>query len=198
MLDGNLFKNHNVPGPWEGARKRRLEEGELDKLKEAAQRGYEHRNEWPLLIEFAIATAARSQEILKAEWKEVNIAGRAWNIPEEHVKTSTFRQIPLSKKAIDILHKMADMKSATSPRIFHMWKDSSTISKGFRRLTARAGVENLRFHDLRHEATSLLFEKTTMSDIEIMQMTGHTNIATLEGYAHLRASYVADKLDAIK
>lgn len=194
-LDGNLFKMHNIPNAWTGRRKRRLEEGELELLEAAAKKGYEHQEQWPLLINFALATAARSQEILKAKWSDINTAGRAFNIPAENVKTSTFRQVPLSKKALDILEKMSKFKKENDPRIFHMWRDSATISKGFRRLSQRAGVENFRFHDLRHEAISRLFERTDLSDSEIMSVSGHTNVSTLVGYAHLRASHLASKMD---
>lgn len=194
-LDSNLFTGHAVPRPWAGRRKRRLEEGELESLFAAADQGYEHKEEWKLLIEFALATAARSQEILKAKWEDVNLPGRAWNIPPENVKTSTFRQVPLSKAAISILKKMQKFQNSEDPRIFRMWRDSATISKGFRRLTARAKVLNFRFHDLRHEAVSRIFENTDLSDSEIMSITGHTNVQTLVGYAHLRASFLASKLD---
>lgn len=196
-LDESLFRNQAIPPSWSGRRKRRLEEGELEKLKEAAIRGYSLKEELPLIIDFAIATAARAQEILKAKWSDVNSKGRAWNIPPENVKTSTFRQVPLSKKSLEILEKMKKFKREDEEKIFWMWKDSSTLSKSFRRLCHRAGIENLRFHDLRHEATSRIFETTNLSDAEIMSITGHTNIQTLIGYAHLRASHLAAQLDSI-
>lgn len=74
----------------------------------------------------------------------------------------------------------------------------AAISKGFRRLAERAAITNFRFHDLRHEAVSRIFETTYLSDSEIMSITGHTNVQTLVGYAHLRASFLASQLDGIK
>lgn len=196
-LEENLFQNHAIPKSWAGKRNRRLEAGELERLEASADRGYENRSEWKLLIRFALATAARSQEIMKARWSDINITGRAWNIPPEHVKTSTFRQVPLSKNALAVLAKMAKLRKEDEPRIFWMWRNSATISKGFRRLTERAGIKNFRFHDLRHEAVSRIFETTDLTDSEIMSITGHTNVTTLVGYAHLRASFLADKLDGV-
>lgn len=196
-LEENLFQNHAIPKSWAGKRNRRLEAGELDRLEAAAMDGYEHHEEWKLLIRFALATAGRSQEILKARWSDVNIPGRAWNIPPEHVKTSTFRQVPLSKVALSVLKQMQKRRKDDEARIFWMWRDSATISKGFRRLTARAKIKNLRFHDLRHEAVSRIFETTDLTDSEIMSITGHTNVQTLVGYAHLRASFLASKLDGL-
>lgn len=196
-LDESLFRNQNIPPPWAGKRKRRLESGELEKLKNAASKGYSLKEELILIIDFAIATAARAQEILKAKWSDVNEKGRAWNIPPENVKTSTYRQVPLSKKALEVLEKMKKFNKDGEEKIFWMWKDSSTLSKSFRRLCHRASIDNFRFHDLRHEATSRIFETTNLSDAEIMSITGHTNIQTLIGYAHLRASHLAAQLDSI-
>jgi hypothetical protein len=48
-----------------------------------------------------------------------------------------------------------------------------------------------------HERISRLFEDTIMSDAEIMTLTGHTNIRTLEGYMKLRPSHLAKKMEAI-
>ena len=64
------------------------------------------------------------------------------------------------------------------------------------KLTKRAGIEDLTFHDLRHEATSRLCEASTrsrknggnsMSLMEIMEMTGHDTMTTFRGYVKLIA-----------
>lgn len=195
-LDQNLFRGHHIPAAWQGQRERRLQSGEIEAIEAAAKTARSYGNEWILLTRFALATAARAQEILKAKWSDVNMPGKAWNIPPENVKTSTFRQVPISRDAFSVLAELDKLRSDSDPRLFHFWQDSTTISKGWRRLTSRAGVEDLRFHDLRHEAVSRLFESTRLSDVEIMSITGHTNIATLRGYAKLRPNYLADKIDA--
>ena len=56
----------------------------------------------------------------------------------------------------------------------------------------------MRFHDLRHEATSRLFERTELQTVEIMLMTGHTQVSTLKRYANLRPRILAEKLDGKK
>jgi integrase len=52
----------------------------------------------------------------------------------------------------------------------------------------------LRFHDLRHEATSRLYERTTLTDLQIAKITGHKTISMLARYANLRGSELALKL----
>lgn len=198
VLPSNLFLQLQVPRAWAGKRKRRLEAGELERLHSATAKGYDHKEEWPLLIDFALNTAARMQEILKTKWSDLNLEGRSWTIPPENVKTSTFRTVPLSKKSLGILEKMATFKVKGEDRVFHMWLNSATVSKGFRRLTVRAGVEDFRFHDLRHEGVSRLFETTDLTDSEIMSITGHTSSEMLKAYSALRPNALARRLDGEK
>ena len=61
------------------------------------------------------------------------------------------------------------------------------------RACGRAGLINLRFHDLRHEATSRLFEKG-LNVLEVATITGHKNLKHLQRYTHLRAEDLAKKL----
>ncbi|WP_043887040.1 site-specific integrase [Burkholderia cenocepacia] len=68
------------------------------------------------------------------------------------------------------------------------------LSGQFGRLFNAAGCPDLVFHDLRHEATSRLYERTTLSDIQIAKITGHTDPKVLMRYANLRGSDLAARL----
>ena len=57
----------------------------------------------------------------------------------------------------------------------------------------RAGIEGLRFHDLRHEATSRLFERG-LNIMEVSTITGHKTLSMLKRYTHLRAEDLAERL----
>ena len=54
------------------------------------------------------------------------------------------------------------------------------------RACKRAGIEDLRFHDLRHEATSRFFEKG-LNPMQAAAITGHKTLQMLKRYTHLRA-----------
>jgi integrase len=56
-----------------------------------------------------------------------------------------------------------------------------------------AGIEDLRFHDLRHEATTRLFEKG-LNIMEVASITGHKDLRMLRRYTHLKAEDLAQKL----
>jgi integrase len=61
------------------------------------------------------------------------------------------------------------------------------------RTIRRAGIEDLRFHDLRHEATTRLFEKGRKI-MEVASITGHKDLRMLRRYTHLTAEDLARKL----
>ncbi|AGH84313.1 Shufflon-specific DNA recombinase [Ralstonia pseudosolanacearum FQY_4] len=77
-----------------------------------------------------------------------------------------------------------------------MFPDLTTeaVKRAFIRTRERAGIRNFHFHDLRHEATSRLFEKG-LNVAEVASVTGHKDTRMLMRYTHLDASKLADKLD---
>lgn len=61
------------------------------------------------------------------------------------------------------------------------------------RACEQAGIDGLRLHDLRHEATSRLFEKGLVVQ-EVASITGHTDWKSLQRYTHPDPQRLADKL----
>jgi integrase len=64
----------------------------------------------------------------------------------------------------------------------------------YRKAVARSGITGLTFHDLRHEATSRLFEKG-LNPMQVAAITGHKTLQMLKRYTHLRAEDLAKLLD---
>ena len=81
--------------------------------------------------------------------------------------------------------------SHTSERIFPV--TDVAVRQAWDRLVKRAGITNLRFHDLRHEAFSRFFEMG-LSVPEIALISGHRDPRMLFRYTHLRAEDVVKKL----
>jgi len=194
-LSGNLFFDIDVPGAWSKPRERRLEDGEWEKLLIGLKTGLKHNKIYPIFIELFLETALRSQELLTLQWKYVDYKNRDLQILEEHVKTKRFRAVPMSKRTIALLEELSALKPHKSDDLlFGEWKDSDTLAKSFGRAVKRAGLKDFTIHDLRHEAVSRLFEKGTLSDIEIMKIVGHTNFNTLSRYFKQRSTHLADKM----
>jgi integrase len=177
------------PKPAKG-RNRRLEEGEEDKLLEAADDVFR-----PIIL-FALETAMRREEISSLLWKNVNLRGRYVLLPE--TKNNEPRTVPLSTAALDILRGLPrpNTQSTGQERVFRLGKEKITDTM----LTTcrKAGLENLRFHDLRHEATSRFFEHTDLDLMEIRAITGHKTLQMLIRYTHLRTARLADRLAGAK
>ena len=149
-------------------RERRLRPGELEGLIEAAKQS---RNRFVLpLVTLALETAMRRGEILAVKKDHINFDKRTLLIPES--KNGRARTIPLSIPAIELLSK----HSATDGRLF------STTANAFRlaweRVKRRAGIADLHFHDLRHEAISRFFEKG-LSVPEVALISGHRDLRML-------------------
>jgi integrase len=68
-----------------------------------------------------------------------------------------------------------------------------SLSGAFLRLCRKHGLDNLHFHDLRHEATSRFFEKG-LNPVEVATITGHKDTRMLMRYTHLRAEDLVKRL----
>ena len=141
-------------------RDRRLEEGEEEQLLEAASPAFQ------AVILFALETAMRREEIASLRWKNVNLKGRYVYLPE--TKNSEARTVPLSTVAVEILEHLP--RPAGETRVFGMTADQITDS--MKKVRAKAELEDIRFHDLRHEATSRFFENTDLDVMEVKPLPG--------------------------
>ena len=172
--------------PLPPGRDRRLIDDEEMRLLDAAK--ISKSNDIGSIIIIALETAARRGEIAAMQWEHINLARRTWHIPK--TKTNTPRTVPLSPRALKLLDGL--------PRQIDggVWalRRADGISQAFDRICQRAGIEGLNFHDLRHEATSRLFELGTLGIMEVASITGHKDLKMLKRYTHLRAEDLAAKL----
>lgn len=145
---------------------------------------------------FALETAMRRGEIANLCHDDVNPDSTIVNIRHSKTDKATGRngrRFPLSAKALEIVSRQPrrTLKNGEpDARVFGVAPDS--ITNGFKRLCARAGIEGLRFHDLRHEATSRLIERG-YTFAEVMVITGHTAADMVARYSHLVPENIADK-----
>lgn len=103
-------------------------------------------------------------------------------------KNGDKRDVPLSSRAKKALKSFPRQLSG---RLFPV--GPATITQAFRRAVKNAGIEDMTFHDLRHEAASRLFE-LGLNPMEVASITGHKTLQMLKRYTHLRAEDLAIKL----
>ena len=184
MLSSNPVDKVKMP-PSSPARNRRLEDSEFDRLEEAAKQT-KNPHIWPVIV-FAIETGMRRGEILGLQWEHVDLNRRIAYLPL--TKNGSSREVPLSTKATQVLARQRQHNDTPSP--------FPVTPNGFRlawdRLRSRAGLSDLRFHDLRHEAISRFFE-LGLNIPEVAVISGHKDPRMLFRYTHLRAEEIVHKL----
>ena len=139
----------------------------------------------PLLV-VALETAMRRGELLGLTWADVHLDRAVVRLPL--TKNGSSRWVPLSRRAVAAL---ASLERASSAGPFPI--AISALDKMFGRLCTRAGIVGLRFHDLRHTATTRLADKLP-NVIELAAVTGHRSIQMLKRYYHPTAEALALKL----
>jgi len=145
------------------------------------------KDEFRPVVEFALETAMRRAEIAEMIWEHVDFKRRSVFLGM--TKNTESRTVPLSPRALEILKALPRNISGS---VFGLSMDQ--ITGHMRRTVKRAELNDLRFHDLRHEATSRFFENTDLDVMEIKMVTGHKSMQMLARYAHLRADRLADRL----
>lgn len=141
------------------------------------------------IIILAIETGMRRSEILGLKWTDISQERRVISLVM--TKNGSSRDVPLSQQAFDALTDWRGRANPDEPRVFPIAFGSFEQCWG--RLLVRVGITGLRFHDLRHEAISRLFEKG-MNVIEVSSISGHKEIRMLARYTHLSADNLVARL----
>lgn len=196
----------------DNSRDRRLEPGEEERIRLVlscdkayiqslgVERGInpDHAEEMMLLFDIAIETAMRLREIFTLTVDQVDVPRRT--IFLDKTKNGDRRQVPMSSVMVSrlsdwqprgkggLLFSYWDGKPETLKRV------TSKLSGRWRTVARLAQCEDLHLHDMRHEATSRLFERTNLDALAISRITGHRDLKMLRRYSNLRGSDLAGAL----
>ena len=162
----------------------------------------------PRAIDFALETAMRRSELASLRWANVQMRTKVARLPK--TKNGTARDVPLSPRALEILRSLRSEMS-DGDRVFPVTPDA--ITRAFRRALSRAReayvqeciaasrmpdetfLVGLRFHDLRHEATTRLAKIFAMH--ELAKITGHKSSKMLLRYYHPKAADLAKRFEEL-
>lgn len=160
------------------------------------------------VAQLALETAMRRGELLALRWQHVDLTRRVVHLPS--TKNGESRNVPLSTTAVAVLKGFS--RAITGPvfplsetALVTAWEraiekcraayveEQLAAGKPEEIVAADPMLVDLRFHDLRHEATSRLAEKLP-NLIELASVTGHKDLRMLKRYYHPRAEDLALKL----
>jgi integrase len=195
-LQVNPVLNVRKPKQSKG-RDRRLEGDEEQKLLDICEAYSNPMLAW--IVKLALYTGMRHGEIVNLKHSSVNLDKRTLFLSD--TKNGESRTVPLSNKAIEVIREVLNhpIRPIDTDLLFFGEPGRDGIrrpyvtSKIWTEARKKAGIEGLRFHDLRHEATSR-FVEAGLSDLEVSSITGHKSMQMLKRYTHLRTENLSDKI----
>ena len=184
--DVPLFEDHA------GKKERYLSKEEAQRIFEAVRR-----SENPVLqhiVPMLILTGARKREVLDARWEDFDFERRHWRI--HTTKLGKPRFVPMSDGVVGLLESL--------PRFDCEWvfanpktlKPYVSIFCSWNTARTKAGLADVRIHDLRHSYASFLVN-AGRSLYEVQRLLGHTQIKTTQRYAHLSHDTLLDATNSV-
>lgn len=165
------------------------------------------------MMVLALESAMRLRELYTLTVDQVNL--KKLTVFLDKTKNGDKRQVPLTSVALAALNDYLPSRTvqAANPKdtpahaerrknaLFPWWNGgmerkylrdrSDYLSKLYIAIFTQALCDDLKFHDLRHEATSRIYERTKLTDLQISKITGHRSLVVLRRYANLRGSDLA-------
>lgn len=164
-------------------RNRRFQGDEYSRLKKVLD------GESLVALVVLVESAMRRSELLSLEWGNVKFKGLLGSARLVNTKNNEERTVPLSSNAVTALQTLNHCESG---KVFKL--TPAMLNHKWRAARFAIGAQDLRIHDLRHEATSRLFEKKGFNVIEASAVTGHKSIQMLKRYANLNVDLLAKRL----
>ena len=193
----NPVLNIRRPSPGPG-RNRRLSDEEQVRLLALVDKHSNPMLRW--IVRIAIETGMRSSEIVGLKVSQVDLERRVVRLQD--TKNTMPRTVPLSLAALEVVKQAVanPVRPKDTELIFFGEPGRDWIRRPYNfnsswlSIKEAAGLKDLRFHDLRHEAVSR-FVELGLSDQEVSAISGHRSMQMLKRYTHLRAEDLVDKLD---
>lgn len=176
-----------------GARERFLDEEEVGRLFEEIE---SNRNtQVGQVVKFLLLTGARKREALDARWENIDFERRLLTVPIS--KSGKPRHIPLSDGAVELLRSLP--RKLDMPWVFFNPKTGKppvSIFYAWDTMRRKAGIKDVRLHDLRHSYASFLVNQGR-SLYEVQRLLGHADSKTTQRYAHLSPGALLDAANVV-
>jgi integrase len=138
------------------------------------------------LVTLAIETGMRLGELASITWRNLDLQKRTVYLPD--TKNGDSRTVPLSIAAVQVLEGLPKhISGIVIPVKFF------SLDAAFKLARKRAGLEGVRFHDLRRTSITRMAEKLP-NVIELAAVSGHKSLMVLKRYYRPAAIDLAKKL----
>lgn len=175
-----------------GNRQRRLNKYEEEVLMDAIADGM-YADQMTPFMTLSIETGMRKSEILSITKDEISRTKRGWSVTKKDTKNGHRRVVYLSSRAVQAVQPLYDGIKAKPDNTPLFSISSHTVENWFVRARDKAGLKDLRLHDLRHEAVSRLADKG-LSVGAIANQSGHKSMQTLLRYVNASEKDIRAKL----
>jgi len=142
-------------------------------------------------VVLSLSTGARQQEIMSLRWPQVDLATGLIRL--EHTKNGERRALPLAGHAASLVKERAKVRRIDTDLLFPSRVDPSKpidLRTPWETALKQAGIDDFRWHDLRHSAASYLaMNGATLA--EIAEVLGHKTLSMVKRYAHLSEQHTA-------
>ena len=142
------------------------------------------------IIKLALNTGMRRGEILGLKWEWIDLKESYINLPSTHSKSKKSRRIPINPIVKKILIELK-LKSGDRDLVFQVSPTvhgaRTWLQREFKVACKKAGIEGIRFHDLRHTAATRLVESGIPLHA-VSELLGHSSIRMTERYSHPQES----------
>lgn len=154
------------------------------------------------IVPMLIMTGARKREVLDAKWSDFDVQKRSWRIPIS--KSGKARHVPLSERVIQLLTQVGVVQQTWAPALRDcVWpfanpstgKPFVSIFCAWNTARTKAGLPEVRIHDLRHSFASFLINNGR-SLYEVQKILGHTQVKTTQRYSHLAQETLLNAVNA--
>lgn len=198
----NPIKDIRKPSAGRGRERRLFDAEEFERVLAQSDNA-----EFKVVSRLALLTAARQAEITSLRWEHIHLEQRTAHLPL--TKNGNSRTIPLSASAVALLNGIKREQGAvfaiSANVVARTWYRSVRLARAAyeRECVEQAKVpqpgylQDLHFHDLRHEAISRLHEQG-FSTVEVAAVSGHRNLASLARYSHVKPSHLVQKLQRLE
>ena len=162
---------------------------------EAAALIYELPNHLAAMVTFSLETGLRQANVLDLQWSQIDLARRcAWIHPDQ-AKARKAISVPLSKTAVLVLNSQIG-NHATHVFTYKGKTVTQVNTKAWRQALKRAGIDNFRWHDLRHTWASWHVQAGTPLNF-LQELGGWESSDMVRRYAHLSSEHLAGYVDRL-